>query len=118
MGRTIAVGAAVACVAGLGFLWAADAGTKPVERFKADAVHSSVVFKIKHLNIAYFYGRFNELAGSFRLDPNDASSSSFRFQLRTESIDTHNKLRDKHLLSPGFFDAKKRPTISFNSTQV
>mgnify|MGYP000408302870 CR=1 FL=1 len=37
--------------------------------FNVDSGHSSVVFRIKHMNVANFYGRFNTVSGSFSVDP-------------------------------------------------
>ena len=36
------------------------------ETYQADPVHSSVIFRVKHANTAYFWGRFNEITGSVR----------------------------------------------------
>ena len=45
--------------------------------FKVDPTHSSVVFRVKHMNASYAYGRFNALAGSFTIDETDPAKSSF-----------------------------------------
>ena len=38
------------------------------EKYKVDSTHSSLIFKAKHLGIAYVYGRFNSLSGSDFVD--------------------------------------------------
>jgi polyisoprenoid-binding protein YceI len=83
-----------------------------------DNVHSSIVFRVKHNNVTYFYGRFNELSGSFRFDDSDPADSMLEIEIKTESVDTNNKNRDKHLKSPDFFNAKEFPKITFKSTKV
>lgn len=88
------------------------------ETYKVDPVHSSNWFRIKHLNVTYFYGRFSEVAGTYTLDEANPAGSSFDIQIKTESIDTHNDARNKHLKSADFFDAEKYPEISFKSTSV
>lgn len=88
------------------------------ETYKVDPVHSSVLFRIKHMNVGYFYGRFNDIAGEFTIDPANPSGSSFDFKINLESLDTNNKDRDKHLLGPDFFNAKEFPEIAFKSTQA
>lgn len=77
--------------------------------FKVDAVHSSAFFKIKHLNVANFYGRFNDIGGTFTLGP----AASFNITIKADSVDTNNKKRDSHVMSPDFFSAKEFPTITF-----
>jgi polyisoprenoid-binding protein YceI len=86
--------------------------------YQVDGVHSSNVFRIKHLNVAFFYGRFNEMEGTFVLDEADPSKCTFDVRLKTASIDTNHEGRDKHLRSPEFFDVEKNPEIAFKSTKV
>jgi polyisoprenoid-binding protein YceI len=88
------------------------------DNYKADPVHSSVVFRIGHVNISYVYGRFNDPTGSFTLDEADPDKSSFNVEIQVASVDTHNDKRDAHLKSPDFFNAKQYPAITFKSTAV
>jgi polyisoprenoid-binding protein YceI len=83
--------------------------------FKVDSVHSSVVFRVKHQDVAYFYGRFNKLEGSFNVDAADASKNSVDITIPVDSIDSANANRDKHLKSQDFFSATEFPTITFKS---
>lgn len=88
------------------------------DNYKADPVHSTAVFRIKHANVAYFWGVFKEPTGSFTLDDADVTKSSFAVELQLAKIDTANEKRDAHLKSPDFFNAKQYPTITFKSTAV
>lgn len=85
---------------------------------KIDPVHSSVVFRVKHMNASWFYGRFNGVSGDFVLDAEHPQTSSIRAEVRAESVDTGNKGRDDHLRSPDFFSAKEFPVIRFESRRV
>ena len=80
-----------------------------------DAVHSTVLFRIKHLNTSFAWGRFDDISGKLNLDD---KSPSLEIQLKAESIDTGNAKREEHLKSPDFFSAKQFPTISFRSTKI
>ena len=94
-------------------------GTPKVDAsYTLDNSHSSVIFRIKHLNISYTYGRFNEVAGTFALDEADGSKSTLTIDIKTASIDTNSPDRDKHLKSPDFFNVKQFPTSTFKSTAV
>ena len=86
--------------------------------FEVDPVHSGVMFRVKHLNTSYFYGRFNEVSGSFVLDSDHPEQSSFEFVVKVDSVDTNNKKRERHLAGPDFFNVKQFPTIEFKSTSV
>jgi polyisoprenoid-binding protein YceI len=86
--------------------------------WKADPVHSSVVFRVKHSGVTHFYGRFNDISGSFALDEADPAKSSLQVEIKAESVDTGNPARDKHVKSPDFLSVKEFPTISFKSREV
>lgn len=86
--------------------------------YQIDAVHSSVLFRAKHLGVSYNYGRFNEFSGSIMMDETDVPKSKVEFEVKTASIDTANEKRDQHLRSPDFFNAKQFPVITFKSTKV
>src|SRR6476620_8231266 len=88
------------------------------ETYKADPVHSTSVFRIKHANAASFWGRFSEPAGSFTLDVADPTKSVFSVELTVDKVVTANDKRNAHLKSPDFFNAKQYPKIQFNSTSV
>src|SRR5262245_13671893 len=87
------------------------------DSWNIDPVHSNVIFKIQHLGTSRFIGRFNSVAGKIVWDQ-DPAKSSIEVTVKTDSIDTNNADRDKHLKSPDFFNAKQHPTITFKSTKV
>jgi polyisoprenoid-binding protein YceI len=77
-----------------------------------------VSFKVEHMGLSWTHGRFNDIAGEFRVDADNPSASRFELTVKTESLDTANKKRDEHLASPDFFNCKQFPVISFKSTAV
>jgi polyisoprenoid-binding protein YceI len=91
---------------------------RAAETYKADPVHSSAVFRVKHANAGYVWGRFNDPAGTFVLDEADPTKSSFTVELQAAKVDTNNAQRDGHLKSPDFFNARQNPKITFKSTSV
>lgn len=99
-------------------LVAADKSASAADVYEYDQVHSSVSFKSRHLDISWIHGRFNEVAGKFSLDRDDPSKSTFELTIKTDSIDTANEARDKHLRQPDYFDTKQFPTIEFKSTST
>ena len=83
--------------------------------FEIDPVHSSFIFRIQHLGVSYTYGRFNESSGAFALDSADPSKNRVEIEVRTDSIDTANADRDRHLKTPEFFDTEQFPVMTFKS---
>ena len=86
--------------------------------FKVDTVHSTVIFRVKHMNASYAYGRFNNITGSFTIDEKDPAASAFDFTIKVDSVDTANGGRDAHLKKTDFFNAAQFPTITFKSKSV
>jgi polyisoprenoid-binding protein YceI len=109
--NTFRLAFAVSLFLGLGSYAAAD-------EYVIDATHSGITFQISHLNLSHVSGRFDSFSGSFRLESNDPARSSFKLNIKSESIDTNNVQRDTHLRSPDFFNAKQFPAITFASTSV
>jgi polyisoprenoid-binding protein YceI len=96
----------------------ANAARAAAETYKADPIHSTSVFRIKHANAAYFWGRFNEPMGTFTIDEADPTKSTFSVELTVDKVDTNNDKRNAHLKSPDFFNARQYPKITFKSTSV
>lgn len=88
------------------------------ETFRVDGVHSSVIFRIKHLNLSYAYGRFNEPSGTFILDTKNPEKSSVDIKIEVSKLDTFSEKRDQHLRSPDFFNGKQFPVIMFKSQKI
>jgi polyisoprenoid-binding protein YceI len=88
------------------------------DTYTIDNVHSSVTFRIRHLDISWVYGRFNEISGTFTLDKDDPAKSSLNVTIKADSVDSNNPKRDGHLRSPDFFNTKQFPEITFRSSSV
>lgn len=86
--------------------------------YRIDPVHSFVVFRVKHLNTGFAYGRFNTISGTIVVDERNPANSSIELEIDANSVDTGNSQRDDHLRSPDFFNARQFPKITFKSTRV
>lgn len=91
------------------------ASLRAADTYELDPAHTSITFKITHLKISTVNGRFNNPTGKFVIDSN-LEKSSLNVEVAAESVDTGISKRDEHLRSPDFFDLKKFPKISFEST--
>src|SRR3954464_10049189 len=92
--------AALALATVVGF----SAGAVRAADYKVDPVHSTVVFRVQHFNMAPFYGRFNAPTGTFSVDGDKAT---FSFEIQAQNVDTGVQKRDDHLRGPDFFNAKQ-----------
>ena len=92
-----------------------------VTPYEVDTAHSMILFRAKHNNVTYNYGRFNEFTGQIVMGATDGSGRSdsmVEFEIKAASVDTGNEKRDQHLRSSDFFSAKQFPVITFKSTEV
>ncbi len=92
------------------------ATTLRAETAVIDPVHSSVLFRIKHLNTSWTWGRFNDVQGGLALE--GGVPREIDVTVSVDSVDTANAKRDEHLKGPDFFNAKQFPAITFQSTKV
>ena len=86
--------------------------------YRIDPVHSFIIFRVKHLNTGFAYGRFNTFSGTIVVDERNPANSSIELEIDANSVDTGNSQRDDHLRSPDFFSARQFPKITFKSTRV
>jgi polyisoprenoid-binding protein YceI len=87
-------------------------------QYDVDAGHTSVGFGVTHMMISTVKGRFNKFDGKFNFDDAKGDLSDIDVKIDVASIDTNEKKRDEHLLSPEFFDVKTFPTITFKSEKI
>jgi polyisoprenoid-binding protein YceI len=86
--------------------------------YNLDRAHSTVGFAVRHYEINWVEGRFNDFTGKVEIDEKDITKSTVEFSAKIDSIDTSVAGRDAHLKRADFFDAEKFPTLSFKSTSV
>lgn len=91
---------------------AEDAPPYQYGSYKVDPVHSSVIFNISHLGVAFVYGRFNTLSGTLTLAED---GHAIDMTVEAASVDTNNEKRDQHLRSDDFFNVEAHPEISFKT---
>jgi len=95
----------------------AQGAAAAAREWELDAVHSNVYFSVDHI-YAKVQGRFTDMTAKIDFDPANLRESRFSFVIKVDSIDTGVSKRDKHLLSPDFFDRGKFPLITFQSTTI
>jgi len=86
--------------------------------WKIDSAHSEVGFKVKHLMVSTVRGQFKIFDGSIKSPDDDLTKAEISFTAETNSINTGNEMRDKHLMSADFFDSAQFPTLSFKSKNI
>ncbi|MGA6925352.1 MAG: YceI family protein, partial [Desulfosarcina sp.] len=82
-----------------------------------DPAHSSIYIGVQHI-YSTVRGSFETFNATVAFDPDDLTGSRFDFTVEVDSINTGNTKRDGHLNSDDFFDSKKYPEMTFESTSI
>ncbi|MBK24810.1 MAG: hypothetical protein CME70_12500 [Halobacteriovorax sp.] len=80
--------------------------------------HSELTFKVGYLSISSITGRFEKFWGQIRFDEDGVLPNKVNFHLEVKSVSSGSEMRDGHLKSSDFFNAKKYPYIKFKSEKI
>ena len=83
----------------------------PTGTWTVDPVHSSVEFKVRHIGLSNFKGRFTDFTASL-------ADGRLEGSARVESVAVKLPDLHGHLQSPDFFDAERHPEITFSADAV
>ncbi len=83
-----------------------------------DKPHSQIVFSINRGGWTRITGWFEDIDGVIEFDESNVANSRVETTIRTASIKTGFGRRDKHFISPDFFNVKEFPTATFKSTKI
>lgn len=93
-------------------------GSAQPTAWKSDKAHSRVDFSVSHMVIAEVTGRFKDFEVKLQQPREDLTDAVIEATIKTNSIDTDNEFRDKHLRSDDFLNAEKYPELKFKSTSI
>lgn len=84
--------------------------------YRINPARSDAEFGVRLLWLQTITGRFSEIAGEVKLDPNGLATVDAR--ISTNSIKMNSARLRRWVLAPDFFDAEHYPTIRFLSQPV
>ncbi len=94
-----------------GILVGAAVPAQAVE-YAFDKAHTHIGFSVKHI-LGMVPGEFRDYDGAFSFDEKKPEAANVKIVIKSDSINTDNEMRDKHLRSPDFFDTEKFPDLTF-----
>ncbi len=86
--------------------------------YKTDPQHTSVLFKINHMGMSTFVGRFNTVEASLEFDPKNMANAKLSALINIASVDVNNEDLEDTLRGSSWFDAEKYPQALFKTTSV
>lgn len=96
----------------------AGAGPALDATYRIDATQTYVGFTVRHVGVSVVEGRFRDVSGTVRFDPDDCLTLSTEVRARTASLLTDDAMRDRRMLEKDFLDAETYPYLTFTSTRT
>jgi polyisoprenoid-binding protein YceI len=94
-----------------------DAATRlPVGTWQLDPTHSSASFAVRHMGVATFRSRFDELDATLTV-PEDGAAELVG-TVQADSLVVKDENFQAHLRAPDFFDTERFPELRFVSTAI
>jgi polyisoprenoid-binding protein YceI len=87
-------------------------------KWSIDQAHSEISFRVRHLMIAHVNGMFKRFDASIYTSGEDFSTAEIDLWIDASSITTGEDLRDKHLRSGEFLDARRYKQLTFTSSTM
>lgn len=97
--------------------WRSESAGAGLVSFRIQAEASDVTFKATS-RLMNAEGRFHNMSGEIVVDPADITTARVALRVEAPSIDTGIGMRDNHLRSEDFLDARQFPLLTFESTRV
>mgnify|MGYP000105687177 CR=1 FL=1 len=88
------------------------------QQYSLDSEHTTVAFLIEHVGYAKTLGYFSDVSGTFTYDEETGELSDVLITVKTNSVQSDNKARDKHVRGKDFLDTKQHPEMSFTASDV
>lgn len=92
-----------------------SASLAAAQRYTLDVTHTTVAFLIDHIGYAKTLGYFSAVTGTFEFDIGSNKLNDVSIVVKTDSVQSDNKARDKHVRGKDFLNAKKFPTMVFSA---
>ena len=71
--------------------------------YALDKTHASLIFKVKHLGLSNYVGRFNQFDASLSFDPANVAAAKLSAVIDIDSLDINNPSLKKDLMDGTWF---------------
>ena len=86
--------------------------------YKLDPAHSFLLFKIGHLELATYVGRFNRFDASLEFDPENPSESRLDAIVYLDSLDVNDDDLEENLSDADWLNSQNFPEARFTTTRI
>jgi polyisoprenoid-binding protein YceI len=86
--------------------------------YQLDSKHAALIFKIQHLGLSTYVGRFNKFDAQLNFDPKNMASASLNAVVEIASVDINDAELAETLQNDTWFSSERFPQASFTSHTV
>ena len=86
--------------------------------YSLDKGHATLLFKIQHMGLSTYVGRFNQLEASLDFDPADIAAAKLSAVIQVDSLDINDAGLKDDLMGTKWFNQASHPEVIFNTTSV
>lgn len=86
--------------------------------YTLDKSHTTVLFKVEHMGLSTYVGRFNEVNAVLQYNPEDISASSLEAVVTMASVDVNNEKLERALRGSFWFDTEKYPQAFYKTVSA
>lgn len=86
--------------------------------YELDPRHATLLFKVNHMGLSTFVGRFNQFDASLSFDPGDPAATTLDAVVYTTSLDVNDADFAETLKGSSWFDCDQFPHARFRTTNV
>ncbi len=86
--------------------------------YTVDKTHTRVLFKVNHLGLSTYVGRFNDFDATLEFDPDNILASRLEATIDTRSLDLNDEKLEYRLAGPSWLDSDKYPEAVFTTISV
>lgn len=86
--------------------------------YKLDQTHVAVLFKINHMGLSTFVGRFNKVDATLEFDPKNIAAAKLSAVIDVASLDANNLDLEETLRGSSWLDTEKYPQAFFKTISV
>lgn len=112
----------LACLSGCGYLIQPNVKQGMINlqkgSYRVDPRHTTVLFKVNHMGLSSFVGRFNKVDATLDYDPENPSAAQLSAVIETASIDVNNSDFSETLAGADWFNSSVYPEATFVTTSV
>ncbi len=90
----------------------------PMGNYSVDKSHTRVLFKVDHLGLSTYVGRFNDFDATLSFDPNNIEASRLEATVDTRSLDLNNEKLEYRLAGPTWLNSENYPEAVFTTVSA